>query len=331
MDIDQAVLAEITRLRSEKNPPPTYRALAAEYLGDPALANTLRARVAEYQTRQRNAFVVPDVPPGLPGQYVHEFEQPLTLEDVPTLVLGDRHSPHTDIRLLRKALKLAEQSGVTRVVDNGDGTDATSVSSHRDALSTPLALDMAHNVAIMREFSERFTERVYVRGNHDTWMLDFYGMDYPEFVRHVDAGARATNYPYVLFGEDIVIGHMDRYDPVPGKLAYAIANKYKRHCLVNHDHLRGVYRPYITNNPPGYEWNGYTIYTASTTMPGKPAPYAGISIGAMCRLQNFAYKLFAFNDLPDSMQGFAIILPWEIVLYDGRGVVCDRIERGRNE
>jgi hypothetical protein len=102
-----------------------------------------------------------------------------------------------------------------------------------------------------------------------------------------------TDYDYLFRGDDWLIGHLSSYDEEPGALAAKLADKYDKHVLAGHDHVRGYKR-------------------------GRGGRL-GVSIGCMLTPDRFYYKSRRLNTFPDFQLGFALVLRNELYLFSDKG------------
>lgn len=229
----------------------------------------------------------------IPDSMPIAFEPVVQLDLQSTLVLADLHCPYHDESYINTALNtIYDQYGsFDCIVIAGDLLDLDVISRHGKAhnivrLETELEITGKMLLALADHAPIYITQ-----GNHDSRFVD--KLDTPlSFGRIISAAlnGRQSRYPittterdYLFIGDHFVVGHLDKYSIIPGKLAYGIAQKYKRHALCGHDHLTGVF----TGDPN--------------------AKYIGASIGCTADSSKFWYSERRLNSLPFMTKGYAFI------------------------
>lgn len=235
-----------------------------------------------------SGYAIPDttsyspIPESMPSA----FEAPLQLQAIPTLVLADLHVPYHDHVFIRGIL---ERYSPQQIIIAGDLFDFDSLSRHSKAhhvQSLETELELAGSLL---QYLAQYAPLYICSGNHDERLsvkLD----SIVTFKRLISAAlnGRTTEHPitvtdrdFMLVGESYIVGHLDKYSLTPGKLAYGIAQKHKRHALVGHDHLVGVYGN---------------------------SQYMGASIGMCASADRFWYSERRLTTMPVMQQGYAFIV-----------------------
>lgn len=257
----------------------TYAQLANHFFNDATLGESLRLALRRY----KKTYSIPDPEPRL-------FEPELTISNATSLVIADLHTPYQNKELLETAIQLAIHAKVEDVYIAGDIHDFNSLSSlNKGEATTDYEIDIKHSRQILYVLLRipSIKRIIVMSGNHDEYYTKKKGVDFKTLIyqevllgRHSDS-VLVTNYDYVFRGDDWIIGHLQNYDETPGLLAATLADKYNRHVLVGHDHIRGYMR-------------------------GKNGKL-GVSIGAMLQPDRFYYKARRLNTFPHFQLGFALL------------------------
>lgn len=226
------------------------------------------------------------------------FGDALTLDTLPTLIIGDTHAPYQNKTLLLAAFKIAKERGVQQFIHAGDLIDGAAYNTQAKNERVPtIETEIEHARSILYTAQSYFSKNIILPGNHDAYYFKKEKLTFEEFIYAVILDGRfkakftVTDYDYVYYGDFAIIGHLTSgYDMIAGKVAANLAVKYNMHSFVGHDHISG----YIQAE------NGKI----------------GISIGAMFVKGSFSYKAKSYNTFPDSMLGFVIIQDGHISLFD---------------
>lgn len=224
----------------------------------------------------------------LPVSLPMMFEQPLTLDNKPTLLIADLHCPYHHEQFIKDAVIRAT---IEQIIIGGDLLDLDALSkyskSHHIArLETELEI-----TGKMLLYLAQFAPVYITQGNHDNRFFDKLDSQL-SFQRLISAALNGrqpinpiitTDRDYVFVGDHFVVGHTDRFSSTAGKVAYGIAQKYQRHALTGHDHICNVY------------------------MGDSTAKYIGASIGCMADSTKFWYSERRLNSLPFMKRGYAIL------------------------
>lgn len=288
MEFSEQIIRQVLEIRDEKRI--SYAELAELFYQDRSLADSLRSAARTYK-RKNNIHTILDPIGKLFGDAKY-------IPEKPTLVIGDTHAPYQNKQVLLQAFNIAKKRGIKQLVHAGDLINADSYNSQaKGEQTTPIETDIAHARSILyTAISYGFSIWV-IPGNHDIYYTKKTDISFQRFICEVVLDRRytdkthTTEYDYMYYGETAIIGHLSSgYDPTPGKVAANIADKYNRHALVGHDHLRGAIK-------------------------GQSGKW-GISIGAMFVPDSFWYKSRSYNTFPHTMVGFCIIDDNKIYQYD---------------
>ena len=279
MEFTEDILLQVLNLRDQKRI--SYADLAEQFYGDRSLGDSLRSATRAYKRRNSIHTILDPI-----GKL---FGDTRTVQEKPTLVIGDTHCPYQNKKVLLQAFDMARKRGVTQLIHVGDLVDAASYNSQaKGEQVTPIETDIAHARSILYTAYSMGFETWIVPGNHDMYYTKKTDISFSRFICEIVLDKRyndcfhTTEFDYVYYGDFAILGHLSSgYDPTPGKVAAAIAQKYDKHALVGHDHLRGFMQ---ADN-------------------GK----FGISIGAAFQIGSFWYKERSYNTFPHSMLGFVII------------------------
>jgi len=229
------------------------------------------------------------------------FDKSLTVQAIPTLVISDTHCPYQNKTVLLQAIERAKEAGCKQVIHAGDLIDGADYSTQAKAeLHYSIDTELEHAKSLLDVLAKNFNKIICIPGNHDSYYYKKEKITFAQFIKEAVAQHSytrkliTTEYDYVYYGKYAVIGHPQNYSPIPGELASQLSEKYKRHCLIGHDHL-----------------HGYQLGTNG---------YYGISIGMMAEYNSFFYKERAYNLFPDSNVGFIIITARNISLYNDKAI-----------
>lgn len=269
----------------------SYADLAESHLGNRSLGNELRIALRTY--KKSMAYQIPEPEPKL---FMPELIAPLEN----TLVIADIHAPYQNKALLDTAIRLALAADVKHVDIAGDLHDFNSLSSmNKGEPTTAYTVDITASKQILTTLAYHFAEIRVTSGNHDEYWVKkkggtFKDLIYTEVLQGtLSSQIFATDYDYLLRGDDWLIGHLSSYDEEPGALAAKLSDKYNRNVLVGHDHVRGHKRG----------------------VGGK----LGVSIGAMLTPNRFWYKARRLNTFAHFQLGFALIVNNELYLFSDVG------------
>lgn len=288
MEFTEDILLQVLNLRDQKRI--SYADLAEQFYGKRELGDSLRSAIRAYKRKHQIHTILDPV-----GKLFGETQ---IIPEKPTLIIGDTHAPYQNKKVLIEAFTLARKRHIKQLVHAGDLIDAASYNSQaKGEQTTPIETDIAHARSILYTAHSYGFELWIVPGNHDIYYTKKTDISFSKFIcekildnRYVNR-THTTEYDYMYYGDFAIIGHLSSgYDPIPGKVAANIADKYERHALVGHDHLFGY-------------------------MKGQKG-YYGISIGGMFVPDSFWYKSRSYNTFPMSMIGFCIIQDGKIHMFD---------------
>lgn len=266
----------------------SYADLAESQLGDRTLAVTLRSTLRKYKRIS------------LPAPVPRLLSNVIQTRNTNALVIADLHAPYQNSELLQIAIDLALVAGIREVDIAGDIHDFNSLSPlSKGEPTTATETDIQHSRQVLTVLTHHF-ERVHVvSGNHDEYWIKKRGGTFEDLIYNEVLQGKyrdqvyASDYDYMLRGEQWVIGHLSSYDDEAGKLAAKIADLMDRNVLVGHDHLFG-----------------YKISEKG---------YIGASVGAMLTPDRFWYKQRRLNTFPPFMLGFSLILEDKLYMFNDRG------------
>jgi predicted phosphodiesterase len=302
--ITQEILEQVRQERSE-NPRITYRQISAKLFGTEDYATVLKksimdsyreAEVAAQSRVRRN--ILPPPYSGkveLPPQYKLKLADVTEVDTKSAIILSDLHLPHVDRNLIKHIMEVSRVKNIETLVLAGDLLDGQFTGRHKNPEQYVASAtdELRYFQDYLMFFEQNFQEVVVMPGNHDEWVMDYFECSFSDLVRFVAPEAKLTisEYSYVFLNDNLVVGHLEEWNEVPGYLAWKIGTVHNRNALVGHDHIRGVY----TENKSNI-W--------------------GASIGASLIPDNIYYKRAAFNSFPAIQCGYAELLDRsEVTLY----------------
>jgi predicted phosphodiesterase len=302
--ITKEIIDQVARERAE-NPRITYRQVSAKLFGTEDYATILKksimdsyreAEVAAQSRIRRNIIPAPYTgKASLPPQYNLKLADVTQVDTKSAIILSDLHLPHIDRGLVEHIMESSRVKNIETLILAGDLLDGQFTGRHKNpAQYVASATDeLKYFQDYLMFFEQNFQEVVVMPGNHDEWVMDYFECSFADLIGFVapDVKLTVSEYSYVFVNDNLVIGHLEEWNEVPGYLAWKIGNVYNRNALVGHDHIRGVY----TENK---------------------SPIWGASIGASLVSDNIYYKRAAFNSFPAIQCGYAELLDKnEITLY----------------
>lgn len=288
MEITDGLLEQFLAQRESKRT--SYADLAAEHLGDRSLGDNLRSAMRGYKKRN-GIYTILDPIDKL-------FGNPITLDGSPALIITDTHAPYQNKQLLMSAFRIAKERGVKTLIHAGDLIDGGAYNTQaKNEVVPPIQTEILHARSILYTATSYFDKVYILPGNHDAYYFKKEKITFEEFIYDVilnglhQDSVFTTDHDYIYYDNFAIIGHLTNgYDMVAGKIAAALALKYRRHALVGHDHLFGAIQ-------------------------AENGKY-GVSIGAMFVPGSFAYKAKSYNTFPHSQLGFAILMDRRIHHFD---------------
>jgi predicted phosphodiesterase len=318
--ITEEIVQEVLRIRNE-SPRTTFRQLAEQLLGNPDYAALLRKYISDQQktsevavaTREKRK-VIPDAESPysqLNTQVLPQFQMELPRKprvDVSSaIILADLHCPHVDAGLIEAIMRDSHNSKIDTIILAGDIIDGQFTGRHKNPPQyvAPAKDELNYMRHYLKFFERNFNDVYVMPGNHDGWVTDYFEMSFQELIDYMlgDHGIYVSPYEYLLVNDNLVVGHLEEWNEVPGFLAWKIANQFKRHAIVGHDHIRGVY----TQNH---------------------SPYYGVSLGASLVPENIYYKQASFNSFPEFQRGYAVLTDkntLRTMAWDGTSTYVDKI------
>jgi len=219
------------------------------------------------------------------------FEPILKVPMGMTLVLADLHAPFHDEQFIEEMIKRTLDSvySLDKIIVAGDTFDFDGLSKYpKDHNVARLETELELGGSLL-QYLAQFAPVYLTNGNHCSRLsvkLNAH-VDLKRLVnmalngRTTKHSITTTNRDYLFLGNNYIIGHLTSANSVAGKGAHAIAQKYQRHCLAGHDHIRGVFN------------------VAST--------FIGASIGCSARTDKFWYSERVMNGHRFMQKGYAII------------------------
>lgn len=311
--ITEQVVQEALKIRAE-SPRTTFRQIAEKLLGNPDYAVALRKFITDQQRGSEVAIVTKErrriltdaslmtkpIVTRLPGQYRMKLPYAAHADVESAMIISDLHCPHVDRAMIEAVIKDSKQSNITTLIIAGDVIDGQFTGRHKNpAQYTAPAEDELSYLRYYLKYFEHTFKKVYVcHGNHDEWVMNYFEVSFKEFLDMLLGEHKlvVSDYEYITVNDNIVIGHLEEWNEVPGYLAWKIANQFKRHAIVGHDHIRGVY---TENN----------------------SKLHGISLGACLVPNNIYYKRASFNSFPAFQNGYGVLENPEtlrLMAWDGK-------------
>lgn len=318
--ITPEIMEEVLRLKSEK-PRITFRQIAEQLLGDANYAGALRKYIADSQrgseismmkTERRKIIPQPYMPYlgdilSLPPQYVMDLPPAPTVNAKDAIILGDLHCPHVDRALIEAIMLDSRVNNIDTLIIAGDIIDGQFTGRHKNPpeFTAPAMDELGYMRHYLRYFEKMFTDVYILPGNHDGWVTDYFEMSLGELVGAMlgEHDIQISDYGYIFLNDNVVVGHLEEWNAVPGFLAWKIAQQFNRHAIVNHDHIRGV-------------------YTENTSK------FYGVSVGASLVPENIYYKKASFNSFPAIQCGYAVVQnenTLRLMNWDGVNATVDKV------
>ena len=297
--ITEEIVQEALRIRAE-SPRTTFRQIAEKLLGNPDYAVALRKFIADQQrgsevaivTKERRRILVDassmtkHVVTRLPGQFKMNLPYAAHAEVASAMIISDLHCPHVDRAMIEAMVKDSKQASIDTLIIAGDIIDGQFTGRHKNPphLTASAEAELSHMRYYLKYFEHTFKTVYVCPGNHDGWVTNYYEVSFKDLIQMLlgDHKLIVSDYEYITVNDNIVVGHLEEWNEVPGYLAWKIANQFKRHAIVGHDHIRGVY----TENS---------------------SKLHGISLGACLVPDNIYYKRASFNSFPAFQNGYGVL------------------------
>jgi hypothetical protein len=237
--------------------------------------------------RRKNEKYTITIPQSVPQPFEDILEVPIGV----SLILADLHAPYHAETFIKEAVERALESvySLDQIIIAGDTFDFAGLSQY----------SKAHNVARLETelqiggslllYLAQYAPVYVTMGNHENRFADKLDMAF-SLNRLVNTALNGrqpvhaittTDRDYLFLGESYIIGHLSSGGAIAGKNAHNIAQKYKRHCLAGHDHIRGVFNP--------------------------SSRYIGASIGCCADVKKFWYSERLMNSMRFMERGYAIV------------------------
>jgi predicted phosphodiesterase len=292
MKLTEKQLLEIFSLKQLK-PFTRYNVLATQYK---ISVEELKEQLKEYEVRRQQTDIFSQLREAQPLESrIRTFDDALQIFN-PALIVGDLHLAYIDHYYLIRMLEIARNKKIVQVIVNGDFFDAGITKSQFTDTSTMSLIDELNRAKdVLKLFTEYGIVRAYfIKGNHDQWMCDALDIGFQDLLKKLsphNLEIIATDYSYAIYEWNVMIGHLEKYNPIPGEAALQIAKKYQKYAvvIVNHDHIRGI---------------------------KTEDRYYGVSLGCVINDEEVWYKSSSFNDLPEWQKGAAIINEKHVTLYN---------------
>jgi len=311
--ITDEIVQEAIKVRAE-SPRMTFRQIAEKLLGNPDYAVALRKVITDQQRGSEVALVnkerrrvlyeltesaKPTVT-RLPGQFHMQLPYAAHAEVQSAMIISDLHCPHVDRAMIETMVKDSKQAGVNTLIIAGDVIDGQFTGKHKNPAEFTAAAEdeLGYMRSYLKYFESVFSSVYICPGNHDGWVTNYFEMSFRELLDTLLGEHKLiiSDYEYITVNDNIVVGHLEEWNEVPGYLAWKIANQFKRHAIVGHDHIRGVY----TENS---------------------SQLHGISLGACLVPDNIYYKRASFNSFPAFQNGYGVLENPEtlrLMAWDGK-------------
>jgi predicted phosphodiesterase len=222
------------------------------------------------------------------------------------IILADLHCPHVDAKMIEAVMADSRANNIDTLIIAGDIIDGQFTGKHKNpaeyvAGAEPELQYMRH---YLKYFESMFADVYVCPGNHDEWVTNYFEMSFKELVDSMlgNHNLIISPYEYITVNDNLVVGHLEEWNEVPGYLAWKIAKQFKRHAVVGHDHIRGVY---TENN----------------------SKYYGVSLGASIVPSNIYYKRASFNSFPAFQNGYAVLEnknSLRLMAWDGNSATVDK-------
>jgi hypothetical protein len=214
-------------------------------------------------------------------------------------VFSDIHAPLHSEAWIHRGIQTALSVGAKHLIVNGDFIDANTISRHLGGYyrrKGELQDDLDAGEALIELFTNVFETVTFLSGNHCVQRLTkvFNGELHAERIWKIfsyNEQVKITPRSFVQVNSKVIVGHPRSYSKTRGGLAQKIAQRWQRHVILGHLH-----------------------HSASTcTLDGN---WQAVEVGCMADLPEFEYTTFEINDMPQPMNGFAIVFGDCIVNFD---------------
>jgi predicted phosphodiesterase len=297
--INEEVLREAIKLRAE-NARMTFRQIAEQLLGDADYAGALRKLVMDQQRGSEVAMAVKELRKLLPEpesdflwdvtQLPPQFHMNLPYsshaEVNSAIIISDLHCPHVDKDMIHAIMEDSRINNIDTLIIAGDIIDGQFTGKHKNPAEYTASSEseLQYMRHYLKYFESMFSEVYICPGNHDEWVMNYFEMSFKEIIDTIlgEHNLIISPYEYLTVNDNIVVGHLEEWNETPGLLAWKIAKQFKRHAIVGHDHIRGMY---TENNSKLY----------------------GVSLGACIVPANIYYKRASFNSFPAFQNGYAVL------------------------
>jgi len=226
--------------------------------------------------------------------------EPITVDGRDALILSDLHIPYLNVPLYEKAIRVARNRGIGRVVIAGDLVDFGSISSYpgqTESLSVREELRLARER--LEELEDNFEEVICLTGNHDARLAHHLGGG----LGVADLGLPGvwSDHWYCYIGSWMIV-HPVSYSE---KLAVTrdLADIYGMNVIAGHTHQWGITK-------------------------SRSGKYEAVEIGCMCLESATPYKALRITRYARWVPGFAILQNDVCYLYDMKRA---EIETGEEE
>lgn len=217
----------------------------------------------------------------------------------PIAVFSDIHAPLHSQKWVELGINTALEYGCKRLIVNGDFIDANQISRHNGSYyrrKAELNDDLEAGAALTKLFADEFEHVDFLMGNHcGERLVKHFGGEvavqrlWKLFGDH--ANVKVTSRSFVRVNDKVLVGHPRSYSRIRGNIAQKIAMRHQMHVLLGHLHHSAM----------------------SVTPDGK---WQACELGCMAQLDEFDYTQNEINDMPEPMNGFAIVSGDRIRCFD---------------
>lgn len=183
-------------------------------------------------------------PPEKPELFNVVLGAPIVLDLDDVCVVGDIHAPTTDLDMARRVVPAAQHYGARTLIINGDALNIDWASTYPVIVPYPSATDEIEAAKYLIEEWLRYFERiVYLPGNHESRFLKLNSgsLRLRSLVRLLTTSDRVevSDFDYLYLNTSRghwLVAHGGNYSINQLMVAEAMALKFQRHVIVNHQH-----------------------------------------------------------------------------------------------
>lgn len=216
----------------------------------------------------------------------------------PVTIFSDVHCPMQSPEWVAQGLRCAEKLGSRHLILNGDFLDMNQISRHAGSYyrrKSELEDDFKAAEGLIDIFCERFDHVYFLVGNHSARIMQRMGgeltMQRMAKMMGSHQNFHVTSRSFVKVNKDVLVIHPRQYSRTRSHMAQKIAQRWRKHVLLGHLHH-------------------------SATAMSPDAQWQAVEVGCMADVELFDYVRNEVNDMPDPVQGFAMIFGEKIVAFD---------------